>query len=193
MEANLYNPNIPIVVTDIETGGLDLDHPIIQIAAIVYLPKTGETLESFECKVEFDEEDCDAEALRINRYSPELWDDSIPLKEALQRLSQVFKRHATSSRTSKKGFRYQVAVAAGYNSHFDRDRLFHRAKQFDIFLPVDPRFLDVMQLALWKLRLDAYKLTDVAKYFELDTTNAHDALADVRLTIDCMEALLNHD
>jgi DNA polymerase III epsilon subunit-like protein len=190
----MYNPKVPLVVTDIETGGLDLDHPIIQIAAIAYLPQTGETLDTLNIKIEFDEADCDPEALKINHYSPELWqDDAIPLKNALGLLAAFYKKYAQTTRTSKKGFRYQVALGAGYNSHFDADRLFHNARKFDIFLPVDPRFLDVLQLALWKLRLEGYKLTQVAEYFKLDTTNAHDALADVRLTIRVMEELLNYD
>jgi DNA polymerase III epsilon subunit-like protein len=183
----MFNPDKVIVVTDIETGGLELHHPIIQIAAIATLK--GVEVDSFECKIEFDPEECEAEALTINHYSPEAWLDAIPMKEAISRLAIFYKKYAQTTRKSKKGWKYQVAIGAGYNSHFDTDRLFYRARGLGIFLPVDPRFLDVMQLALWKLHLTGYKLTDIATHFSIPTDNAHDALADVRLTLACMNRL----
>jgi DNA polymerase III epsilon subunit-like protein len=185
----MFNPDIPLVITDIETGGLELHHPIIQIAAIVIVPGTGVILEEFNVKIQFDESHCDPEALRINNYQAIDWQDSIPLIEALNQLKTLYSTYATSSRTSKKGWQYRVALAGGYNSHFDSDRLFHRAREHKIFLPVDPRFLDVMQLALWKLNLKSYKLSDVAEHLGISAEGAHDALVDVKITADVMQKL----
>lgn len=186
----MFNPDKPLLITDIETGGIPVSAPIIQIAAIAFIPRTGEILDEFEQKLQFNVADCAPEALGINHYTPEAWVGAVPTAQALKDLAAVYSRHAVSARKSKKGGTYKVAIGGGYNSGFDSERLFHRARQNNIFLPVDPRFLDVMQLALWKLDLESYKLTSVAEYLGVEVENAHDALADVKLTAAVMQELL---
>ena len=183
----MFNPKLPMVVVDIETGGLELHHPIIQIAAIVFRPNTGDIVDEFQTKIQFDVADCDEEALKINHYTSEAWGDAIPLQDAITALRDLFKKFAVLPRKSKKGWKYNVALACGYNSRFDQERIFHRAKQFNIFLPVDPRFLDVMQLAMWKMDLESYKLEEIAKHFGIETEGAHDALVDVKITAQVMQ------
>jgi len=186
----VYNPTIPLVVTDIETGGLELHHPIIQIAAVVFLPETDEVLDELELKIEFDPDTCEAEALRINHYDPVNWHGAVTIDDALRKLLKLYRDYSISVREAKKGGTYKVAIAAGYNARFDADRLFHKARSRKMFLPVDPRFLDVMQLAMWKLDLMNYKLTAVAEHLGLSSVGAHDALADVHMTYKVMKKLL---
>jgi DNA polymerase III epsilon subunit-like protein len=186
----MYNPETPLVIIDIETGGLELHHPIIQIAAVVFLPETDVVLQELELKIIFDEAECDEEALKINNYNPVDWFGAISIEDAMRLLLKLLRDFATTPRQAKKGGQYNVAIAAGYNSKFDSDRLLHQARQRKMFLPVDPRFLDVMQLAMWKLCLPSYKLIHVAEYLGIPTTNAHDALADVHMTYKVMKKLL---
>lgn len=185
----MFNATMPIVITDIETGGLELHHPIIQIAAIAIVPATNKIIEEFNVKIQFNENDCDFEALRINHYNADDWVDAVPILEALKMLKTFYSTYAHAKRTSKKGWQYRVAIAGGYNSHFDADRLFHRAREHNVFLPVDPRFLDVMQLALWNLDLPSYKLAAVATHLGLSAEGAHDALVDVKLTAEVLQKL----
>jgi len=185
----MFDENVPLCITDIETGGLDLTHPIIQIAAIAVNPKTGSILEEFNEKIQFDQSKCSPEALEINHYKPEDWITAKPERDVLRKLSEFYKGYAQSSRVSRKGGTYKVAIGGGYNSHFDTDRIFHKSRAHALFQPVDPRFLDVMQLAMWKLKLASYKLTSVADHLGIKYDNAHDALVDVKLTFQVMQAL----
>jgi DNA polymerase III epsilon subunit-like protein len=187
----VYNPTIPLVVTDIETGGLELHHPIIQIAAVVFLPDTDAVLEELELKIEFDPETCESEALKVNHYDPVDWHGAVTIDDAMRKLLALYRNYAITPRIPRSGKgTYKVALAAGYNSKFDSERLLHQAHQRKMFLPVDPRFLDVMQLAMWKLDLMDYKLAAVAEHLGLSSVGAHDALADVHMTYKVMKKLL---
>jgi len=186
----MYQTGIPLVVVDIETAGLKVEHPIIQIAAVVVETGTWVEKETFEVKLQFKVEEAIKEALEVNHFSPEAWKDAVPPGVAIRQFSRLLERHRFASRISKAGKPYQVAVACGYNSSFDSERLFYQARLHNIFLAVDPRFLDVMQLAFWRqLTLKSYKLTSVAEELGISTANAHDALADVRMTIEVLKRL----
>ena len=186
----MFNPRKPLCITDIETGGLELSHPIIQIAAIAVIPESGEILDEFEMKLRFEPDECQQAALTINKYEEAAWAQAEAPARVLKNLAMFYSKHAYASRVSKKGGSYKVAIGGGYNSHFDTDRIFHRAKEHGQFLPVDPRFLDVMQLAMWKLDLPSYKLTPVAEYLGVEVKDAHDALGDVKMTALVMRNLL---
>jgi len=187
----MYKQGIPLIVCDIETAGLAVDAAIIQIAAVVVSTKDWTEKESFEVKLQFDTTKAEATALAVNHYTTEAWKDALTPLAGLTRLSRLFERHRSATRISKAGRPYTVAIAGGYNAAFDSERIFFHSRKLNIFQAADPRFLDVMQLAFWKqLGLESYKLTNLAEHFKLDTASAHDALADVRLTIEVMKRLL---
>lgn len=187
----MYKRGIPLVVVDIETGGLEVERPIIQLAAVVIDTETWEEKESFECKLRFDKNRADSHALILNHWSEENWADAIPDSQGLDQLAKLFEKYAGETRKAASGRRYNVAIAGGYNSQFDSERILFHSRRFGIFQPVDPRFLCVMQLAFWKqLVLPSYKLTELATYFGILTEGAHDALTDVRITIEVMKQLL---
>ncbi len=187
----MYKAGIPLVVCDIETAGLAVTHDIIQIAAVVVSTKDWSEKESFEVKLKFDEAKAEATALKVNGYTAEAWKDAVTPLVGLTRLSRLFERHRSATRTSKAGRPYTVAIGGGYNAAFDSERIMFQSRKLNIFQAVDPRFLDVMQLAFWKqLGLESYKLTSVAEHFKLSTEGAHDALADVRITVEVLKRLL---
>jgi len=174
---------------DLETSGLDpAVHQIIQIAAI-HLP-SGDT---FESKVKFDLERASKEALEINHYNADNWWQAITQEQAATAFNQFCADHTSVVRKSKKsGKPYSSACLIGYNNaHFDQnfiDRLIDGQK---LFAKYDYRQLDVHALAKWQLPwLDDYSLTAMRDYFDLPVRNAHDALEDVKMTIDVAACLI---
>jgi exonuclease I len=187
-----------IVFFDLETGGLELKHPILQIAAIATDADLRER-ERFECKLLFREEDAQPEALELNHYDPAVWRrEALEPKEAVARFGDFLGRHRSLERVSARtGGTYRVVQSAGWNSHgFDIDRLFHLFKAHNAFCPVDRMSLDVMHLAMWHLRfpeerIKSMKLTEVAAHLGITIDVAHDALGDVAATLAVARRLLD--
>ncbi|SRR5260221_2125648 len=187
----MFKKGTTLVVCDIETAGIPVSYDIIQIAAVVVSTEDFSEKETFEAKLKFDPTKAEKSALEINHYSTEAWKDAVEPAVGLNKLAKLFERHRYAKRVSAAGRGYTVAIAAGYNGGFDSERIMFQSRKRGIFQPVDPRFLDIMQLAFWRqLDLDSYKLTSIAKHFGLDVSKAHDALADVRLTIEVLKRLL---
>lgn len=180
------------VFLDLETGGTESHHPDTQIAAIAVSP-AWEELDHFEAKIQFDEAACDPVALDVNSYDADTWTRcAIPEAAALGTFCAFLKKHATVQMTSKRtGRPYQVARIAGHNiATFDVPRLRRMAaRNGDVFLPAAWWYpLDTLQLALWHFsaRDDApknFQLSTLAAHFGVATDGAHDALADVRLSM----------
>jgi DNA polymerase III alpha subunit (gram-positive type) len=156
----------PTVYFDLETGGLDVESPIIQLA----------------------------EALEINHYDRQRWlKEGMPPQIAFERFSKFLNQFKSIPMISKRtGRTYQVARLAGYNClTFDAPRLQYHFKQHDLFLPAHPATLDVLALAMWRLSATLHfetpsastKLGFLCEAFGVPLDNAHDALADVRGTI----------
>ncbi|HEX7481649.1 MAG TPA: 3'-5' exonuclease [Polyangiales bacterium] len=185
-----------IVYFDFETGGLEPAQPEIQLAAIA--TEAGEEIDAFEAKIQFHEADADPEALRINKYDAEVWrKEAKPERMVVNEFSNFLRKHATLQKTSKRtGNNYKVAWLAGHNiAKFDIPRLsamFERHKQFlaaETFRP-----LDTLQLAAWcaastGLVTDNFTLSTLCGVLEIDSSGAHEALADVRMSFALTTAL----
>lgn len=173
---------------DLETAGLLPHHPNIQLAAVAVEDCNGAELASFECKLEFNEADADPEALKMNHYTPEAWEDALPVTDAVRRFCEFARPHRCVQMISKRtGEPYQVSKLAGYNAlTFDLPRL--RQMFGTQFFPFSYHVYDVLQRVLFWFdenpgaKPESLKLTTVCQYFGIETDEAHDALADVRLT-----------
>lgn len=185
------------VYFDLETGGVQETHPDIQLAAIALREDTWTELDSFEAKIRFDDTRADAEALKLNHYSAEEW-AAHALAEPLvvARFASFLDRFKTIPMVSKRtGKPYNVAKLVGHNAaSFDGPRLQRMFQRYKRFLPADPRVRCTCQRAMWwfderGLAPDDYKLSTLATYFGLPVDGAHDALADVRLTIELSKAM----
>ena len=176
------------VYFDFETGGVEMHHPNISLAAIAM--KDGKELESMHYRIKFNESDASPEALAINHYDPALWEaEAVSEHKATVMFSDFLSRYKDLSLiSSRTGRPYQVARLAGYNSaSFDGPRANAMFDRHKVFPPFRRPTLDVLQLVLEyvdskEVRLVNNKLSTVAAHFGISTDNAHDALADCRMT-----------
>jgi DNA polymerase III subunit epsilon len=187
-----------IIYFDLETGGLDMEHPITQLAAVAV--NGAEEIDSFNRLIHVNVEHCDPKALELNGYDPARWErEAVFPFQVVSEFWTFLNKYKTVDCISKEGKPYKVAQLAGYNAAtFDAPRLQQLFRTARAFLPAHPRVLDVMQLAMWFIRaqdikLENHKLATVCKYFGIKLDNAHDALADVRATAQlagCLQGIM---
>ena len=194
-----------LVFFDLETAGLDPEqHPIIQIAAIAVDSELSE-LESFEIKVRFDEAEADPESLSANHYSKKVWErEAVPPLVAARRFSKFLRRHATFDMVSKKGEPFQIAQLVAHNGERFDGPFIHawyrklKLTHPKLFCPARYMVLCTKQRALWLFDEDkgltppaSYKLGTLCEYFgvRLKPEEAHDALNDVRATVELYRAM----
>lgn len=184
----------PIVIFDVETDGLRPDCQITQFAAAGY--KNGNAVKFMNVRVQFDVSKADEEALKLNHYSEKAWKDAITREELAANFSNFLRHFKCIKHVSQKtGKPYEVAQLCGYNAiRFDGFVLKRLYEELGLFLPADPRILDVMQLIQWlevmdllPFKLDDYKLETVSKAFKHPEFRAHDASADVLALIKIIE------
>lgn len=188
-------PTRELVFFDLESGGRNpLMDCVIQIAAIAVAWPSFEQIETFEVKIRFNESAADPEALAINSYDRETWqNEAVYVRQAVKEFTAFLERHATKAMTSKKGNPYRIAELAGHNvSRFDMS--FLCAMYGDEFLPAAFLTFDTLQLAQWwELMtcpdLENLRLGTLAEFFGVDLGEAHDALADVKANVEICRAL----
>ena len=180
-----------MIFFDLETSGRDWNkHEIIQVAAI-----DATTGDEFMRRLDFDIDKAEPEALEVNGFNEELWDkEAVSQEEAILDFTRFLRRHARLEFLNKKTNRqYKLAALAGFNvMAFDKFFLREWYDKWNIFMPADYRMYDFLQLALWKYpNLKAYNLQALCKYLELEDRDFHDALVDVRATIEIAKVILS--
>lgn len=180
---------------DLETGGLQMEHPVIQLAAVAVDQNLVE-IDSFERKIQFVEASADPEALMLNHYDAEVWKrEAKPFQTVVRDFDKFLFPYRDIQMVSKAGKPYSVALLGGYNAaNFDAPRLQRMFKNASQFLAAHPRTLDVLQGIMWRDYLAgefhlSYKLGDVCARLGIELTGAHDALADVRGTVELVRRL----
>jgi len=187
---------VSIVFFDLETGGLQSTHPNIQLAAIA-VNDAFEEQAVFESKIAFDVGRADPEALKINHYSEEAWVDAPVVEDVADRFSRFIEPYKSIQMVSKRtGNPYSVARLAGHNAAaFDGPRIQAMYTSVARFLPAHPIPLDTLQLALWRYQklqkhLDSFRLENLCNILGIESAGAHDALTDVRMTVQLAKKLL---
>jgi DNA polymerase III epsilon subunit-like protein len=192
-----------IVYVDIESGGLEFTRPIIQIAAVSVDARLTE-LESIELKIRFDESAADPASLSRNKYDPAVWQrEAIKPCAAAEKFAQFLSRHATFDMFSRDGKPYCIAQLAGHNAErFDGPFLHAWYRRQKVFCPARYMTLCTKQKALWLFEEDRsltpprdFKLGTLCQYFgvRLRADEAHDALNDVRATVELYRAMRAHE
>lgn len=185
------------VYFDTETGGVQPQHPTIQLAAIAV--ENGREVSPFEQNIAFSPMECDQEALALNHCTPEAWADAVAPRVAASRFAAWLRPYQSVTLMSKRtGQPYTVAQLAGYNAvKFDEPRL--RELFGALFCPWSYLVRDVLQRVLFyfdesgETAPENFKLTTVAEHFGIPTEGAHGALADARMAWRVYEAVSNRD
>ncbi len=189
-----------LVFFDLETAGIAESSAIIQIAAIAVNSQLRE-LDSFETKIRFDIAGASTDALAKNCFEPTVWKRLARRPdEAAKRFGDFLRQHATvdmvSARTGKP---YQLSQLVAHNAAFDGPMLQAWFKQRGMFLPASRRVFCTMQRALWLFHEHQdmtppanYKLGTLCEYFSIPLSDdeAHDAIADVRATVELYRMLM---
>jgi DNA polymerase III epsilon subunit-like protein len=189
-----------LVFIDIETGGPNPNrHTIIQVAAVAVDAASFATLESIEIKITVDERRATKYALRKNSYSRRIWqDEALSEREAARTFAKFLKRHATHREVSKSGAEYRLAQLVAHNADFDLAFLVQWFKRLRMFLPARRQTLCTLQRCLWHFvenpssRPQNFRLHTLCKHFGVafSAADAHDALGDVRATVELYRALV---
>ena len=203
MESRVDENREILIFADLETAGLSLSRPILQIAAVAVSSRLEE-LESIEFKIQFDEADAEPRALLTNHYSPERWrNEAIEPTYAATQFAGFLKRYATVDLFSSGGRRYQVAQLVAHNGErFDGPFLQAWYRRLGLFCPARYMVLCTKQRALWLFEEDKtltppsdFKLGTLCQYFgvALPPAEAHDALNEVRATVELYRAMREHE
>lgn len=186
-----------IVFFDVETGGLDPQkHPVIQFAAVV-VDGLLQELESLELKILFNPAQAEAEALAVNHYDAEVWArEGVRESLALLQIAELMRRNATVAKVSKKNRPYDVARLCAHNARFDSEFIAAWFKREGLFLPAACyESLCTLNLARWASLGSAtapadHKLGSLCAWLGIELgAGAHDALADVRATVEVARVL----
>lgn len=189
------------VFFDLETGGTEEKHPVIQLAAVAV--RDWKEVDALECKVSFQEKECDPEALALNGYDRAVWDaKAVMPMVAASNFRTFLEKHADLTLVSARtGRPYRAARMAGHNVvAFDIPRLrtFMDRARIGWWPGCWWYPLDTYQRAIWLFAEQGlpppadYKLGTLAAHFSIPSQGAaHDALADVRTTVLVAKAIIH--
>jgi exonuclease I len=187
-----------LVFFDLETGGIADECPDIQIAAVAVDSEWKER-GVFEARIEFDETKAVPEALTLNHYDPDVWARTAePERRVVARFASWLDPFRSVKMVSRRtGRPYSVARLAGYNAAtFDGPRLTRMFARHETFLPAHPQVFCVLQRAHWWFLEKAggvapenMKLGTMCGVMGIPFATAHEALADVRATVEVARIL----
>ena len=192
------SPETRLVFYDTETGGIEPRHPTIQVAASVWDANIETELDWFSVRLLFDPDLCQPEALDLNSYDEELWnDDALSPALGWGSFFEFLEKHRTKQLVSKQGNPYNVAVSGGHNvMAFDFPRVKNAAAKLGRFNPMWYYQLDSYPLAVAALHtgaIDAERLNleALSDYFGLTTNDEfHDAVNDCRMAAQVCRKLV---
>lgn len=175
------------VFIDTETTGLDADrHELIQIAGIVVQIQNPSDVSTYQIREEFEYKirpehiaTADPKALKINRYDPSAWGDAQSLTEVMPLVAQ-----------KTKG-----AVLVAHNVAFDALFLDRAFKKAGVVSEMHYHRLDTISIAYALLKnnqdVDHLSLRALCNYFGIVQEAEHEALADVRATLELYKKLMS--
>lgn len=185
-----------ILWIDTETIGLNPSkHDIISLALIVEIDGKVQDELYLKCQP-IDWDNITDEALKINGFTKEQLKSFITPQEALKKILKFLEKYVDKykkNKTMKDKF-----ILAGYNVTFDSTMLSEWCQKLNykyLGALIDYHKLDIASLVLFlkmhnKIKIDGFKLIDVAKYLQA-SIQAHDAQSDIRATREIAYKLLN--
>ena len=201
-------PKRYVTVFDTETTGFDpKDDYIYQLAAITlaveqdHVRQVGE----FEVKMHLPPEGLNRlRALREKKpevvlYDTETWQrEAVPTIVGLRSFTTYLNNYSWIRKISKKGNTYYVALMAGHNVDFDLKMIRAAYKRNDVFFPAEYWGLDTIALYRWLVAMhpdrkipENFQLGTLAEHFDVKLKTAHDAMSDVRATVELIKHAWN--
>ncbi len=171
---------------DTETTGLDyLRHEIIEVAGIVVRitnpsdPSTYEVLHEFEYKIKPERiSDADPVSLKINHYDPSQWTEALTRTQAMKLVNE----------------KTEGAVMVAHNVAFDSAFMDKAFKDSGLENKMHYHRLDTVSMAYALLRnnedVDHLSLRALCNHFGIVQDKQHEALADVRATVELYKKLM---
>jgi len=159
-----------IVFVDLEFTGPEIKHEIIELGCVVVNQPNFEIIDKWQTRIRPEHiENASSESLSISGYDPELWKDSISLKDALLKFNEIS----------------QDCILAGFN--FGWDWMFLKKSYCELNLKPSfgHRMVDVMSIAFAKLYNEDFRefsLEETCRYLKIERGKAHQAYDDAYAT-----------
>ncbi len=175
-----------LVFVDIESTGLiPVIHEIVEIAILrVKQDWSGETptftlVEKWEAKVRPENiSSADPVSLKISGYAPDLWKNSLPVKEALTIFAQ----------------KTEGAIMVAHNVAFDSEFINYHMNNLGIINKMHYHRLDTVSIAYAKLHnleeVKRFSLGELTKHYGIRHEKAHTAMGDVEADFILFKKLL---
>ena len=144
-------------------------------------PEKGETFKTFIGK-------CTTEALQINGFIDRF--DDLKKAKPTSEVLKDFIAWLPKTKTGRPKF-----IPSGQNARFDIDMVNHAFLRYGINFQIYRQPLELMSFSLLFFGLkdtqivSNYRLSTVASALGISTENAHTALADVRMTAECLRKI----
>lgn len=182
-----------LVFVDLEIAKVRQRRRILQVAAIAVTQSLQE-LETFEAKIRIDERLIQASQIRNRHFDANLWKTEGRSEKAVAYdFGRFLTRHATADVTGSGIRPLVVAQLVAHNAEFDGAFLRKWFERLGLFLPASYRVYCTLHRAMWLFHEDRlltppddFKLRTLCQYFgvRLTALEAHDALVDVRATVE---------
>jgi DNA polymerase III epsilon subunit-like protein len=166
---------------------------ILQIAAIAVSRSLIEQ-EAFEAKIRINEQLTPPDLIRNRHFDRNRWRrEARHPKSVAYEFGKFLGRHATAEVAGADRRRMIVAQLVAHNAEFDGPFLREWFERLGLFLPASYRVFCTLHRAMWLFHEHHaltpppdFKLSTLCHYFAipLPPQEAHDALADVRATVE---------
>ena len=182
-----------LVFVDIELAPVGRRRAILQIAAMAVSRSLVE-LETFEAKIRLDESKIVPSMVRNRHFDVRLWrEEGRSPKAVACDFAKFLSRHASATVRGADGRQLIVAQLVAHNAEFDGVFLREWFEGLGLFFPASYRIFCTLHRAMWYFHEDRsmlpprdFKLGTLCCHFGVpfNRFEAHDALADVRATVE---------
>lgn len=170
----------PVLFIDLEMTGLDVSkHEIIEIASLLTHPPDFTVINSYYTKVIPQHiATADPQALEVVGYAPKLWQDAIPIRQALMELSQFA----------------PDCILAGWSVQNEWNFLIGALEAEHLPYFFDDKMIEVWSLAYAKFHtsteIDRLNLANTAKFLGVHVDRHHPD-SDIHATYEIFKRLIN--
>ncbi len=182
-----------LVFVDIELASVGRRRVILQVAAVA-VSRSMMELECFEAKIRLDEAKVQPRKVANRHFDLNQWrEEGRSAKSVACDFAGFLTRHASTQVSGTDGRQLLVAQLVAHNAEFDGVFLREWFERLGLFFPASYRVFCTLHRAMWYFHEDSslpppadFKLGTLCRHFRVpfDESRAHDALTDVRATVE---------